>query len=263
MTVRGIQDMETARVLGVPLYVGDVPSIARAVVRSVIEESITQTRLITATAAHGLVHAQNHPEFRELLRRFDVVLPDGMSSVWVGRLKGARAMERCYGPAFFAEVLRVSAGEPLHHFLCGGEEGVADTLKTVCAERFGNERVVGTHCPPFRPLTSDEYDRLAQDIDDAGADIVWIGISTPKQERFAAELAEYTRAQYIVTVGAAFDFHTGRVRQAPSWVQRSGLEWLFRILMEPRRLWRRQIGAVLGFTYHNLRELLEGEKPQG
>lgn len=246
--------VETVPVIGVPLYVGDIDAIARRVVTSVVDGRAGTPRLISATAAHGLVHAQTHPEFMGLLRSFDIVLPDGMPSVWIGRLKGATEMERCYGPAFFAEVMRVSAGAPVRHFLCGGEEGVANALKTACAEKFGNDRIVGTHCPPFRRLSPEEYRELGREIDKSEADIVWIGISTPKQERFAGDLAEHTHARWIATVGAAFDFHTGRVRQAPRWMQRAGLEWLFRILMEPRRLWRRQLGAVVGFLYYNVRE---------
>ena len=262
MSSGSLPPVDTVPVIGVPLFVGDIPSIARRVVDSVVEGTVEDTRLVTATAAHGLVHAQTDPEFMQLLREFDVVLPDGMPSVWVGRLKGARDMQRCYGPGFFAEMMRVSADEPVRHYLCGGKEGVAEELKAACAEKFGNERVVGTHCPPFRPLTGEEYRALGRDIDDAGADIVWIGISTPKQERFAAELAPHTEASYIVTVGAAFDFHSGRVRQAPSWIQHSGLEWLFRTLMEPRRLWRRQVRVVPGFLYYNLLEWL-GVRSEG
>jgi len=183
-------------------------------------------------------------------------LPDGKPGVWVGRLKGAEDMERCYGPDVFAAIMEATADENVSHYLCGGAEGVAKSLKTACAEKFENRNVVGTYCPPFRPMSDDEFGALGADIDQAGADIVWIGISTPKQEHFAADLADHTSASLIITVGAAFDFHIGAVRQAPNWMQRAGLEWLFRVMMEPRRLFSRAVNVVTGFIYYNLKELV-------
>jgi N-acetylglucosaminyldiphosphoundecaprenol N-acetyl-beta-D-mannosaminyltransferase len=167
-------------------------------------------------------------------------------------------MQRCYGPDFFAALMRATADEDIGHYLCGGAEGVADQLKVACAEKFDNRNVVGTHCPPFRPLTDHEFRELGVDVNESGADVVWIGISTPKQEEFAADLAKYTNASFIITVGAAFDFHIGAVRQAPDTMQKAGLEWLFRLLMEPRRLFRREMELVTGFIYYNLKELLTG-----
>ncbi|GIV62056.1 MAG: hypothetical protein KatS3mg044_0922 [Rhodothermaceae bacterium] len=150
--------------------------------------------------------------------------------------------------------MEATASLPVRHFFCGGKEGVADRLREAVAEKFGNRNVVGTHCPPFRPLTDDEFAALGAEIDAVGAHVVWIGISTPKQERFAADLARHTQARFIITVGAAFDFHIGNVRQAPSWMQQAGLEWFFRLLMEPRRLWRRYLKIVPAFMYYNMKE---------
>jgi N-acetylglucosaminyldiphosphoundecaprenol N-acetyl-beta-D-mannosaminyltransferase len=250
--------VETVPVIGIPLYAENISSAVQHVIATIQEASEDETRLISATGAHGMVHAQQDPEFRELLRRFHLNLPDGKPSVWVGRWKGAKKMERCYGPDFFAALMEDSANRETRHYLCGGAEGVADELKQACATKFDNQRIVGTHCPPFRPLTEDEFAQLGRDIDDAGADIVWIGISTPKQEQFAAQLSEYTSASFIITVGAAFDFHIGNVRQAPTWMQEAGLEWLFRLLMEPRRLSKRVLKVVPGFIYYNLKEFAMG-----
>ncbi|WP_205522031.1 WecB/TagA/CpsF family glycosyltransferase [Salinibacter ruber] len=250
--------IETVPVIGIPLYAENISSAVRHVVSTIEESSSDETWLISATGAHGLVHAQQTPEFRKLLRRFHLNLPDGKPAVWVGRWKGAKEMGRCYGPDFFATLMEASADQEISHYLCGGAEGVADELKKACATKFDNQRIVGTHCPPFRPLTEDEFAQLGRDIDEAEADIVWIGISTPKQERFAAQLSECTSASFIITVGAAFDFHIGNVRQAPTWMQEAGLEWFFRLLMEPRRLFKREMTLVSGFIYYNLKELLTG-----
>ena len=158
-----------------------------------------------------------------------------MPGVWVGRLKGAKQMNRCYGPDFFKQVFQNSAGTSIKHFLCGGQDGVADELKAAVGEKFGNYQVVGTYCPPFREMTDDEFKELAKTINRSGANIVWIGLSTPKQERFARRLAQWANVNFIVTVGAAFDFHTNRVAQAPGWIQNLSLEWLFRLAAETKR----------------------------
>jgi N-acetylglucosaminyldiphosphoundecaprenol N-acetyl-beta-D-mannosaminyltransferase len=251
--------VKTVPVLGVPIYKGGISSAVCRVITD-LEGGVEQgkTHLISARDANGLVHAQNNTDFKKTLKRFYINLPDGKPVVWIGWWKGAKEMRRCYGPDFFEALMRASAHKPIRHYLSGGKDGVADRLRQACDEKFDNQNVVGTHCPPFRPLTEKELKSLGRDIDDAGTDIVWIGISTPKQERFAARLSKYTSASFIITVGAAFDFHIGKVRQAPSWMQKAGLEWFFRLLMEPRRLSKRVMKVVTGFIYYNLKEFVTG-----
>lgn len=247
--------MHAVSILGVPLFAGDIPAAVEIVVRSLLDGSVSSPRCISATGAHGLVEAQRDPAFHQLLRQFFLNLPDGKPAVWIGRWKGARSMQRCYGPDFFAALLQRTASLSINHYFCGGKPGVAERLKEVVVAKFGNTRVVGTYSPPFRPMSQEELQALGEDIDAKEAHIVWIGISTPKQERFAAMLAPFTRkAKYLITVGAAFDFHIGAVRQAPRWMQEAGLEWLFRLLVEPRRLWRRYVDIVPAFIYFNLKE---------
>ena len=127
------------------------------------------------------------------------------------------------------------------HFLLGGKEGVAPELKCRLEKRFPGLKIVGTYTPPFRPLVAAEEEDLIRRIGEVKPDIIWVGISTPKQERFMAKYGDRLDATLLVGVGAAFDFHTGRLRQAPPWIQRSGFEWLFRLGCEPRRLWRRYL----------------------
>lgn len=244
------------RVLGVSLFGQNIPS-AVYLIHQEMTKGQKQNLLISATGAHGLVTAQRDPKFMLILNSFYLNLPDGMPAVWVGRLKGAREMQRCYGPDFFQAVMIATRDQPVRHFLCGGKEGVAEELQQVCAERFGNPNIVGFESPPFRELTEGEMAELGSRIAGLDVDIVWIGMSTPKQERFAYRLAQHTRVHFICTVGAAFDFHTGRVRQAPRWMQRSGLEWFFRLLTEPKRLWRRYATVVPLFIYYNLKELVQ------
>jgi N-acetylglucosaminyldiphosphoundecaprenol N-acetyl-beta-D-mannosaminyltransferase len=210
---------------------------------------------VSATGAHGIIIARKDKKFKEILNSFYLNLPDGMPSVWVGRLKGAKNMERCYGPDFFKETIISTRDKNIKHFFCGGKDGVAEDLKRVCEEKFGNKNIVGTYSPPFRELSDDEMKHLADKINSLGSNIVWIGLSTPKQEIFAYRLSKYTNVNFICTVGAAFDFHTGRVKQAPMWVQSIGMEWFFRLITEPKRLWKRYIEIVPLFIWYNLIDL--------
>jgi len=214
---------------------------------------------ISATGAHGIIIARKDKKFKEILNSFYLNLPDGMPGVWVGRIKGAKNMERCYGPDFFKETIISTRDKNIKHFFCGGKDGVAEDLKRVCEEKFGNKNIVGTYSPPFRELSDDEMKHLADKINSLGANIVWIGLSTPKQEIFAYRLSKYTNVNFICTVGAAFDFHTGRVKQAPKWVQSIGMEWFFRLINEPKRLWKRYFEIVPLFIWYNLIEFINGD----
>jgi N-acetylglucosaminyldiphosphoundecaprenol N-acetyl-beta-D-mannosaminyltransferase len=244
-------------ILNIPMYDRGL-ECAVAELLSVAQSS-SQTRanrLVSATGAHGLVIAQKNPTFAATLKDFYMNLPDGMPSVWVGRsLKGATQMGRCRGPDFLKAVLIGSAGTPIRHFFCGGKEGVAESLKHACKVKFGDARCVGTYCPPFRQITDFEMQELGEQITAARADVVWIGLSTPKQELFARRLAAFVETHFIIAVGAAFDFHTDRLIEAPLLLQRMGMEWFFRLCMEPRRLFRRYIEIVPAFIYYNVKEM--------
>jgi N-acetylglucosaminyldiphosphoundecaprenol N-acetyl-beta-D-mannosaminyltransferase len=245
------------KVLGVPFYANNIQSAVTEVVTSCGDNYLPQNLCISASGAHGLVEAAKNPAFKNILNQFYLNLPDGMPTVWVGRLKGAKEMKRCYGPDFFMETIKASAKLPIKHFFCGGKEGVAEQLRSNCAARFGNNQVVGTFSPPFRAMSDVEMAELAQRINQTEASIVWIGLSTPKQEQFALQLAQFTHTNYIITVGAAFDFHADLVKQAPKWMQNWGLEWFFRLLMEPKRLFMRYFEIVPQFILLNIKEFVD------
>jgi N-acetylglucosaminyldiphosphoundecaprenol N-acetyl-beta-D-mannosaminyltransferase len=153
------------------------------------------------------------------------------------------------------EVFCRLTGDLYRHFLYGGAPGVPEHLAEVLTRQYGT-RVVGTYSPPFRSLTEREKQDVAARIEATNADVLWVGLSTPKQERWMAEYRERLRVPVMLGVGAAFDFHTGRVKRAPSWMRENGLEWLFRLLMEPRRLWRRYLIGGSQFVWNNSLELL-------
>ena len=244
------------QILDIPIFAGDITQAVDLVWKDLNKKK--ECKCISLTGAHGLVYSQKNKKFKEALKNFYLNLPDGMPGVWVGRFKGRKQMKRCYGPDFFIEMIRGTAGKEINHFLCGGKEGIAEELKDVCEHKFNNKYIVGTYSPPFREMTEEEFVELGKEISSKKTNIVWIGISTPKQEFFAAKLAKYTNVNFIITIGAAFDFHTNKIRQAPAILQKLGLEWFFRLIIEPRRLWKRYAEIVPLFIYFNFKELITG-----
>ena len=197
---------------------------------------------VTVTGVHGVMESQDDPVLRHVHNQSLMSTPDGMPMVWIGRIRGHREMSRVYGPDLMNRVFEWSCKTGRTHFFYGGNTGVAQELKICLEKKFPGLRVVGTFTPPFRPLNADEDQALVCQVKLCKPDFVWVGLSTPKQERFMAQyLSKLPEAKILIGVGAAFDFFTGRVRQAPFWIQRSGFEWLYRVCQEPRRLWKRYL----------------------
>jgi N-acetylglucosaminyldiphosphoundecaprenol N-acetyl-beta-D-mannosaminyltransferase len=170
-----------------------------------------------------------------------LVTPDGMPLVWLSHLKGFPHVERVYGPDLMLSLCEHSIERKYRHFFYGGAQGVPEQLAANLKKTFPGLSVAGAFSPPFRPLTPKEDAQIVQMITRVNPDIVWIGLSTPKQERWMAAHVGKLAGPVLIGVGAAFDFHTGRKKQAPRWMQRSGLEWFFRLMSEPRRLWKRYL----------------------
>lgn len=196
---------------------------------------------ICMSGVHGVMEAQSDEKLRRVLNEAFINAPDGMPLSWVGWLQGHRQMDRVYGPDFMANLCRCSVGKGYRHYLYGGRPGVAQELKAELEKRFPGLKVVGTYTPPFRDLTPDEENDLLNDVQNAKPDVVWVGLSTPKQECFIADYVDRLHVPLVVGVGAAFDFHTGRLHDAPVWIKRAGLQWLHRLLQDPGRLWRRYL----------------------
>lgn len=216
---------------------------------------------VTVTGVHGVTEAQRYRTLRDIFNRALLVTPDGMPMVWMGKLQGHRTIRRVYGPDLMLNICENSVAEGFSHFFFGGVAGIADDLAAKLQTRFPGLRVVGTYTPPFRPLNQDELCHLQDQVRDARPDFFWVGLSTPKQEYFMAEhLALLPQARIFVGVGAAFDLLTGRVPQAPRWMQRIGLEWLYRLLQEPRRLWKRYLLNNPLFVLRAVGQLLRGRK---
>ncbi len=182
--------------------------------------------------AHGLTVARADGELRRIYNESWLTTPDGMPLVWLG----PRGVERVYGPDLLLGACDAGRSVGLRHYLFGGAPGVATELADRLASRFPGVAIVGHREPPFRPLNATEFATWQAEIARLRPDVIWVGLGTPKQERFMAQHWRELEAGVLIGVGAAFDFHSGRVRQAPRWMQRNGLEWLFRLGTEPRRL---------------------------
>ena len=225
-------------VLGIGLSVLNLDS-ALAAISAALANKIKG--YICVTGVHGVMESQGDPALRGILNRAFLNTPDGMPMVWAGKLRGHREMNRVYGPDLMNLVCDWSRQKNYTHFFYGGADGVALELKRRLEEKFPGLKVVGTYTPPFRALNADEEAELVRTVAALKPDMIWVGLSTPKQERFMAQYGPKLEATLMFGVGAAFDFHAGRVRQAPRWMQRSGLEWFFRLCCEPKRLWKRYL----------------------
>jgi N-acetylglucosaminyldiphosphoundecaprenol N-acetyl-beta-D-mannosaminyltransferase len=214
-------------------------TLATAMIEAWVSAGVTN--YVTVTGVHGVMESQDDPQLRDIHNEAGLVVPDGMPMVWLSKLAGVKHADRVYGPDLMLELCRRSGRSGPTHYLYGGAEGVGELLRRRLLERFPELRIVGTYCPPFRPLTVDEEESIAADINDSGADIVWVGLSTPKQERWMHAMRPRLTSAVLIGVGAAFDFHAGLKSQAPRWMQRSGLEWLYRMVSEPKRLSRRYL----------------------
>ncbi len=197
---------------------------------------------VTVTGMHGVAESRGDGKFREILNAADLVVPDGMPLVWLGRLHGFPMRHRVPGSELMEEFCQ-KTGSRYRHFFYGGGPGVAEDLAKQLHARHGIT-IAGTFTPPYRPLTPEEEEQVAREVNGSAADVLWVGLSTPKQEKWMHAHREAFRIPLMLGVGAAFDMNSGRLRRAPEWIRENGLEWLFRLVMEPRRLWKRYLVII-------------------
>ena len=259
---------EQVNVLGVGVHAVDMQSTA----------SILSTRIrerakgyVCLAGVHGIMEAQRQLSLKTIFADALLVAPDGMPTVWMGRLNGFSRMQRVFGPDLMANIIGSEEFSNCTHFFCGGAPGVAENLRDHMLRRFPFARITGTYSPPFRPMTSIEERELVAKVHLAQPDIIWIGLSTPKQEQFMARYLPMLDTKLMIGVGAAFLFHTGAIQDSPAWIKQAGLQWLHRLIQEPARLWKRYLLNNPLFLFYVFLQILgwkrytleTGERPLG
>lgn len=241
----GALRVERTDILGVGVSSIDLADAVATIERWIGERS---RNYVCVTGVHGVMESRRDQRLRRIHNEAGMVAPDGMPLVWLSRLFGKRRTTRVYGPDLMRKMTAVSRLRGYRQFYYGGADGVADELRRALVASHPGLEVAGAFSPPFRDLTPEEDQAVVEAINATRPDIVWVGLSTPKQEFWMASHLGRIEAPAMVGVGAAFDFLAGTKRQAPLWMQRNGLEWLFRLCSEPRRLWRRYAYIVPGFA---------------
>jgi len=213
---------------------------------------------VEAANTHVLALARHDPAFGKSLATFDLILPDGMPLVWVINSSlppSQKLTDRVYGPTLMLETLKATEGKPqFRHFLLGGQPSTLEKLTTSFANRFPKTTIAGTYSPPFGPWPNDEPQRIINQIHHSSANLVWVGLGCPKQEHWIAQNKHLLPPAIYFGIGAAFAFHAGEVKQSPPLFQKLGLEWAYRLAMEPRRLFKRYLTYNTLFLYHLFRD---------
>jgi N-acetylglucosaminyldiphosphoundecaprenol N-acetyl-beta-D-mannosaminyltransferase len=250
--------MPSEPVLGVPLALTDYERTL-----DWVDAAVTggHRGYICVAATHTVMACQEDAELRAAVLASDLTVPDGQPLVWALKLLGHDVRDRVYGPDLMEAACARAARTGQRFYLYGGRDRAAlDLLVRRLRERHPGIQIAGTYAPVFRPLSAEEEAAIAAEINEASPDVVWVGTGVPRQEKWMASMRARLDAPVLIGVGAAFDFHAGLVRQAPAGMQRAGLEWLFRLSQEPRRLWRRYLRYnprfVIGFARQYLRHRL-------
>ncbi|RUM23308.1 glycosyltransferase [Rhizobium vallis] len=236
--------MGWTNVLGVRISAVNLKS-ATGFIQKAIEDG--RKEYVCVRDAHGVIRCQEDPELRSIHNRAFLVTPDGMPLVWALKRAGHLESDRVYGPDLMLSVFEAGTSKGIRHFLYGATAETLQQLQARLLARFPGAEIAGSYAPPFHKLSPREEAEVADRLNRSGADIIWVGLSSPKQELWMARMRDRLDAPMLIGVGAAFDFHAGLKRQAPRFIQRSGFEWAFRLLCEPRRLWRRYALVVPAF----------------
>jgi N-acetylglucosaminyldiphosphoundecaprenol N-acetyl-beta-D-mannosaminyltransferase len=245
--------LRTRRLLGLPVAVTDYTGAMEAMDAMVLAR---ERGYVVVAPVHALIVARDDPEMRAAMTDATFTVPDGMPLVWLLRGLGERLEDRVYGPTLMDRYCGRCADRGHRVWLYGGtDDGAREELAAALRARHPGLRVVGGFSPPFRALSGEEEDEVVARIDADRPDVVWVGTGQPKQEKWMARMRPRLEAPVLCGVGAAFDFHAGRVPQAPRWMQDRGLEWLYRLGQEPRRLGPRYLRTNPRFAVAALRQL--------
>jgi N-acetylglucosaminyldiphosphoundecaprenol N-acetyl-beta-D-mannosaminyltransferase len=247
------RDTQQVNVLGIGI---DAVDMEQALTRVENALSSRQKGYVCFANVHGVMEAQRNPILANIYAGAVLAAPDGMPTVWVGRNQGHKNMERVAGPDLMLEVIRRKEFHGYSHFLCGGKDGIAQELRDELIARCPEVQIVGVYTPPFGPMSQVQEKEFVAMIDRLKPDMIWVGISTPKQERFMAHYLPMLNTTLMFGVGAAFDFHTGRIADCADWIKRAGLQWLHRLIQDPRHLWKRYLRNIPTFIVCSFLQLV-------
>ena len=234
----GVSDSQTIRILGSKVDMVEIPDVI-STMDHWIESEHDRYHYVVNTGMHGLMEGHRDPEFKTVLNSASMFAPDGILVVLIARARGARIKKKGTGPDLMERFLESTKDKGYRHFFYGDTDETLGLLTEKVKSKFPNQTVVGTHSPPFRPATTKEDDLIVAEINRLKPDVLWIGLGTPKQERWMCEHRDRLNVPVTVGVGASFKFATGGVSRSPAWIGNLGFEWLWRLSQEPKRLWRR------------------------
>ncbi len=233
-----IEQIPFMRILGTRVHAVENPQVVELMAHW-IETDHQRCHHVVNTGMHGIMEGHRDPEFKAILNAADLFAPDGVLVLMIARLRGHSLRKSNTGPQLMWDFSEVAGHKGYRYFIFGDTEDTLQPLAEKLTEAFPGLKIVGLHSPPFRPLTSQENEAIVAAINEAHPDVLWVGLGAPKQERWISEHRHRLNATVVVGVGAAFKFHSGKVERAPTWLRNWGFEWLWRLLREPKRVWRR------------------------
>lgn len=245
---------KAVKILDVKVNLLDISLVVEVIDKWLIARGPGVARYICLTNVNSVVEAQKNPCLKKITNESDLSVCDGMPLVWLARAKGFKLKQRVYGYALMKKLFDVSGKNNFGHYFYGSTDAVLKKMLENIKKAYPNLKVSGSYSPPFRQLEESEKDSVIKDINTSKADIIWVGLGYPKQEIWMYEFRKLIKCPVLIGVGAAFDFFSGNKGQAPLWMQNAGLEWLFRLLLEPKRLWRRYLINNTLFIFFLLKE---------
>lgn len=243
--------VRTCKILGIDIAVTNMKEVVEY-----IEKNINNLRgkYISVCNGHTSVMAYEDAEYGNIQKTATLALPDGEPLSIVSRKRGYQEAERVTGPDLMEEMFhKAEAGDELRHFFYGGTQDTLDKLKQKLEKKYPNMQIAGMYSPPFRALTEEEDIAAIEMLNDSRADIIWVGLGAPKQERWMYEHRGKLNGVSI-GVGAGFDYHAGKLKRAPKWMQENSMEWFFRLIQDPERLWKRYLVTNIKFVYYIIKE---------
>ena len=213
-----------------------------------------QKTYVCVAPVSTIVDCQRDMQYKEIVNNAGMTTPDGMPLVWLGKIRGEKVIERTYGPDLMLRLCQVSQEKGYRHYFYGGSPETIQLLSRRLKDQFPKLNIVGSYSPPFRDIRGQESEDVLKHIDSTNPDILWVGLGSPKQDYWMHQHRSRLNVPVMIGIGAAFDFLAGTKRQAPAWMRRCGLEWFFRFLCEPRRLWRRYLIGNTQFIYLLIKE---------